>query len=139
MSLYAGAARERLIELNTALVKDPPARNLPPHFFVSPRTPDGQLTEGIAFTLIKPSQDFAVGTGGDLASMGSGDAGGFNVTLWRAVLATGGWASLAPFTTHAVYGEQYVLEDVSGAWGMYIQIGGTTRDGRLLVGIAELG
>jgi hypothetical protein len=137
MSQTPGAARERLIELNTLEVKDPPSVLTKPHFFVSPRTAQGLPTQGIALTLIRRTLGAAIGNGGDISGSG-GDGGGFAVTIHRAIPTTGGWAVLAPFTTSAVYGEQYVLEDISGAWGLYFQIGGVEEEGRILIGIAEM-
>jgi hypothetical protein len=138
MSTRAGAARERMFELLTPDVVDAPVRATPPHFNVSPRTPTGAPTQGIALTFIAPQGAAAVGSGEGASGGASGPGGGFQVTLWRAVPITGGWASLAPFTTNVVYGEQYVIEDISGAWGIYVQIGGVTVDGAVLVAIAEL-
>lgn len=138
MSRYAGA-RERIIQLNTALVSEPPLRETKPHFLVSPRSAQGLPTEGIALTLIQALSGAALGAGAGMSSpAGSGGAGGFGVALYRNVPGIGGWASLAPFTTSAAYGEQYVLEDISGAWGIYFQITEVTQDGILLIGIAEL-
>ncbi len=135
MSIIAGAARERLIKLDTAVVGAAPNRNTRPHFVVSPRTAQGLPTQGIGLTLIQPAADAAVGIGADESS---GTGGGFNVTMWRAVPATGGWAELAPFTALANYAEQYVLGDISGSWGIYFQITGATEDGLILLGIAEM-
>jgi len=138
MSRVAGAARERMIELLTPDVVNPPDRSAAPHFHVSPRTPNGSPTQGIALTLIRPSGGAAIGSGEGASGGASGPGGGFEVTLWRAVPIIGGWASLAPFTTNAVYGEQYVVDDLSGGWGIYFQIGGVTVDGAILVAVAEL-
>jgi len=135
MSIIAGAQRERLIKLDTAVVGAAPNRQTKPHFTVSPRTAQGLPTQGIGLTLIEPAADAAVGIGADESS---GTGGGFNVTMWRAVPVTGGWAELAPFTALANYGEQYVLGDISGSWGIYFQITGATADGLILLGIAEM-
>lgn len=138
MSIIAGAARERLIKLDTAVASVAPNRNTKPHFVVSARTAQGLPTQGICLTLIEPETDAATGIGGEESSGPSGGGGGFNVTMWRAVPATGGWAELAPFTALANYGEQYVLGDISGSWGIYFQITGATEHGFVLVGVAEM-
>jgi hypothetical protein len=139
VSLYAGAARERLIKLDTAVVSARPTRTTRPHITVSPRTAQGLPTQGIAFTLIQPTTDPAVGTGGDeSAGESGGEMGGFTVTLFRSVPTVGTWAELAPFTALARYGEQYVLGDISGAWGLYFQVTGATEAGLILLGLAEL-
>jgi hypothetical protein len=137
MSRIAGT-RDRMIELFTPEVADAPTRASKPHFVVSPRTAQGRATQEIAFTLIKRLNGAAVGSGEGASGGASGPGGGFQVTLWRAQLGTGAWASLAPFTTAAAYGEQYVIPDISGSWAIYIQIGGVTIPGRIIAAIAEL-
>jgi hypothetical protein len=138
MSLYAGASRERLVKLDTAVVSARPTRTTTPHITISPRTAQGLPTQGIALTLIQPTTDPALGAGADESGDSGGVTGGFTVTLFRCVPTTGTWAELAPFTALARYGEQYVLGDLSGAWGLYFQITGATEDGLILLGIAEL-
>lgn len=139
MSLYAGAARERLIKLETAIASAAPTRETLPHIVVSPRTSMGLPTQGILLTLIRPTTNPAEGDDdGDSGGDSGGAGGGFTVTLFRNVPTTGGWAELAPFTALARYGEQYVLGDVSGAWGLYFRVTGATEEGLILLGIAEL-
>lgn len=139
MSLYAGAARERLVKLNTAIASAAPTRATLPHIVVSPRTSMGLPTQGILLTLVRPTTNPALGDGDAASGDSGGEAdGGFNVTLFRNVPTTGGWAELAPFTALARYGEQYVLGDVSGAWGLYFRVTGATENGLILLGIAEL-
>jgi hypothetical protein len=141
MSLYAGANRERLIQISTDLVATAPVRNSKPHFQVSPRTAQGLPTQGIGLTLIPPVSGPAIEPGGDSGDSGEGSGGnGFGFTIWRCVPVLGTWAELAPFTALAHYGEQYVLPDISGGWGLYFQVTGLGESdhGRILVGIAEM-
>jgi hypothetical protein len=139
MSLYAGSARERIIELDTALVAAAPTRDKAPHITLSPRTAQGLPTQGFAFTFVQAAVGAALGTGGSDGSGSGGGAGGnFNVTIYRCVPALGTWAELSPFTAAAHYGEQYVLGDISGSWGIYFQVRGVSRPGRLLLAIAEM-
>jgi hypothetical protein len=138
LSLYAGAARERMIELQATDIVDAPTRTTKPHFQVSPRTAQGLPTQGIALTLIAPRVGAAIGTGGAESGGSGGSLGGFQVTIYRCVPILGTWAEMAPFTAMAHYGEQYVLGDIPGGWGIYLQITGISEPGRLLVGIAEM-
>jgi hypothetical protein len=136
MSLYPGAARERLIYLDTMVVAEPPTRATRPHITISPRTAQGLPTQGIALVLLEPETGAAVGGGGGEGDSGGGP-GGFHLTLYRSVPTVGAWAELAPFVVLARYGEQYVLPDLTGGWGLYIQITGAAEPGLILVGIAE--
>ena len=126
MSAIVGASRERIIQLGTAAVAAAPARGQVPHITLSPRTARALATQGFAWSLVSPVAGGAVAT-----------APGFNVTIYRVAPTLGVWQALQPFAA-ANFLDQLVVPDISGALGLYFQIGNVAAPGNVLVGVAEL-
>jgi hypothetical protein len=134
VSDYAGAPRERLLQLNTADLVAAPANGAAPHMIVSPRTSRGLPTSGIGLVLLP----IPPANGHDYGTPATALVPGFTVTLYRALpTAAGGWAAFTaktgvPFLT------QLTLPDISGAMALWFQITNVDTAGILLVGLAEL-
>jgi hypothetical protein len=131
VSAYVGNARERIVELATANVGAGPTTDTPA-ITLSPRSSRGLPTTGLAIVLIPltPNSD-------DVGQVAQPTAPGFTLTLWRAIPTIGGWSTLQAYPG-LNYGDQVVLPDISGGFGLYFQLGNIDTPGRLLLGLAEL-
>lgn len=134
MSDYAGAPRERLVQINTADVAGPPAPTDAPHIVLSPRSSRGLPTAGLALVLL----GFPTPNGVDYGTPAIATAPGFTVTLYRALpTAAGGWGALTPITG-VNYNDLLTLPDISGPFALRYVLTNVATPGVLLVGLTEL-
>lgn len=133
--MKASNSRDRMIQLppgNGATLADTgePLTTDVANFFVSPRCANGQPTKGLAISLLSIGGD---GVGGQATAA----AGGFSLTLYRAIatMGVGTFAKLKTLTGIA-YGDQLVLGDISGGWELFLRVSNIDVGGARFVNIA---
>lgn len=128
MSQYAGA-RERVILVSGNFRLMTPDRTMWPQINVSPRTSSGLPTASLGIVLF--TNVLAPGPAVPVAP-------GMTLQIWRVAPTLGAWAALAPITGVA-FGQQLVLPDIGGGWGLYASVTNLTDpNGYVYAGIAEL-